>query len=571
MTGSTSPAPPSLGDTISPAARSLGGSASPAARSLADTSAAAARTAGHRPRGSVGGGLTRLVSRTAGGAALCLVGALTLAASPAAAEPSGGTADPLARYHHQRLAWKSCLLGPDDETGRELQQAGAQCADVTVPLNYDAPDGRTITVAISRIRATDTARRVGPLLLNGGGPGGQTIGDPPWVRTSMKQVGERYDVVGVDPRFVGRSTPLDCEWPTGSFIRGPGADRAGFDRAAAFAEELARRCRTNEGDVLPYVTTRNTARDMDVIRAALGERRISYLGYSYGSYLGQVYATMFPGRTDRVVLDGVVAPDRYGPRLLRGTESANRHALAGWAAWAAARHTTYGLGRTPSAVLAAVDRIQAATGRTPLPIGEHLVDEQVMPVVVFNGLSQDNDTAYAAFAQAVRDLRRAADGHAVTPSPWLADTLDFFLDGSESSYGSVQAAILCGDVAAPSDPETYWRDVQRARTQDALFGPVTHNITPCAFWDPPREGPTTIRDDLPALLVNATGDPRSTYESARTVRRMWPSSRLITLRGADQHAVYGVFGSACVDTTVNAYLATGHLPSKDLTCDRPSG
>lgn len=519
---------------------------------------------------------TRLVSRTAAGAALALVGALTLAASPAAAaQPTASAAttqpEPLARYHHQHLTWKSCLLGPDDATGKELQQAGAQCADVTVPLNYDDPRGATITVAISRIRATDTHHRVGPLLLNGGGPGGQTIGDPPWIRTSMKQVGERYDVVGVDPRFVGRSTPLDCHWPTGSFIRGPGNGRAGFDRATAFAGELAGRCRTYEGDVLPYVTTRNTARDLDVIRAALGERRISYLGYSYGSYLGQVYATMFPGRTDRVVLDGVVDPDRYTPRLLRGTERANRHALEGWAAWTAARHATYGLGGTRSAVLAAVDRVQDAAGRTPLSVGDHRVDEHVLPLVVFNGLSQDNDTAYADFAQAVRDLRRAAGGHPVTPSPWLAGALDFMLTGADSSYGSAQLAILCGDVAAPRDPETYWRDVQRARAQDALFGPVTNSIGPCAFWDPPRERPTTIRGDLPALLVNATGDPRTTYESARTVRRMWSSSRLVTLRGADQHAVYGVFGSTCADTTVNSYLATGQLPPTDVTCERSSG
>ncbi|WP_330289680.1 alpha/beta hydrolase [Streptomyces sp. NBC_00576] len=525
------------------------------------------------PRPAPGSALHRLVSRTAAGAALALVGALTLAASPVAAQPTraAATTDLLARYHHQNLTWKSCLLGPDDATGKELQQAGAQCADVTVPLNYDDPGGRTITVAISRIGATDRHHRVGALLLNGGGPGGQTIGDPPWIRTSMRQVGERYDVVGVDPRFVGRSTPLDCHWPTGSSIRGSGNDRAGFDRATAFAEDLARRCRTYEGDVLPYVTTRNTARDMDVIRAALGERRISYLGYSYGSYLGQVYATMFPGRTDRVVLDGVLSPDRYNPRLLRGTEPANRHALEGWATWAAGRHTTYGLGRTRGAVLAAVDRIQAAAGRTPLPIGDHRVDEQVLPVVVLSGLSQDNDTAYADFAQAVRDLRRAADGHTVTPTPWLAATLDFMLTGADSSYGSVQSAILCGDAAAPRDPETYWRDVQRARAQDPLFGPVTNSIGPCAFWDPPRERPTTIRGDLTALLVNATGDPRTTYEGARTVRRMWPSSRLVTLRGADQHAVYGVFGSTCADTTVNTYLATGQLPPTDVACERSSG
>ncbi|MFF3739532.1 alpha/beta fold hydrolase [Streptomyces sp. NPDC002566] len=534
-----------------------------------------------RGRGLTSSGPRRLVSRAAAGAALLLAGTLTVVASPvaaspavaspAAAEPARATGDPLARYHRQHLDWRSCVLGPEDETGRELAKAGARCADVTVPLNYDEPNGRTITVAVSRIRATDTDRRVGALLLNGGGPGGQTIGDPPWVRASMKQVGERYDVVGVDPRFVGRSTPLDCRWPTGSFIRGAGKDRAGFDRTVALAKDLADRCRASQGDVLPYATTRNTARDLDVVRAALGERRISYLGYSYGTYLGQVYATMFPGRTDRVVLDGVVDPDRYSPRLLRGTESANRRALEGWAAWAAARDSAYGLGRTRDEVLAVVDGVREAAGRAPLVIGHHRVDEHVLPVVVFSGLSQDNDDAYADLAGAVRDMRRAAEGRPVTPSPGFAATLSFLLDGSASAYGSVQTAVLCGDVPAPRSPELYWRDVERARAQDPLFGPVTQSIGPCAFWDRPRERPTAIRGDLPALLVSATGDPRTVHRNAQAVRRMWPSSRLVTLRDADQHAVYGVFGSGCVDTTVNTYLATGRLPSTDVTCARSAG
>ncbi|WP_329055297.1 alpha/beta hydrolase [Streptomyces violaceus] len=492
--------------------------------------------------------------------------ALTALPATATARPAGTAPGPLARYHQQLLVWKSCVLGPQDTTGKELRQAGARCADVTVPLDYSDPGGRTITVAISRIRATDTDRRVGPLLLNGGGPGGPSLGDPPWVRRAMKDVAARYDVVGVDPRFIGRSTPLDCRWPTGSAWRGAGADRAGFDRMTAFAKDLAERCRGSAGDVLPHATTRNTARDMDVVRAALGERRISYLGYSYGSYLGEVYTTMFPGRTDRVVLDGVIDPDRYGPRLLRGVERANRHALEGWASWAAAREATYGLGGTRGEVLAAVDRVRKVSSRTPLRLGDHRLDEHVMPMVVFNGLSQHNDAAYGDFAQGVRDMLRASQGQRVTPSPWLAGVLEFTLTGAASPYGSAQTAILCGDGTAPRDPEVYWRDVQRGRAQDPLFAPVTHNINPCAFWDRPRERPTTIRDDLPALLVNAAGDPRTDHEGARTVRGMWPSSRLVTLSGADQHAVYGVHGEPCVDDTVNAYLATGRLPAKDVDC-----
>ncbi|MFH7334176.1 alpha/beta hydrolase [Streptomyces sp. KHY 26] len=516
---------------------------------------------GHRGRR-----LRRRVTRTGPVAALCLAGALTVGAAPAS--PTA-PADPLARYHHQHLTWKSCLLGPDDETGRELEQAGARCADVTVPLDYTRPGGRTITVAVSRIQATDSAHRAGALLLNSGGPGGQTIGDPPWVRRAMKDVGGRYDVVGVDPRFVGRSTVLDCRWPTGSMIRGAGKDRAGFDRMVSFSADLARRCRAHAGDLVPYASTRNSARDMDVIRAALGERRISYLGYSYGSYLGEVYATMFPGRIDRVVLDGVIDPARYGPRLLRGTEAANKHALRDWADWAAAHDRDYGLGRTESAVLATVERIRSAAERAPLRVGGYQVDDQIVPALVFNGLSQDNASAFGDFARGVRDLRIAAEGHPVAPSPWLAGSLQFLLTGHDSAYGSAQTAVLCGDRAAPRDPETYWRDLRQAGTDDRLFAPVTNDINPCAFWDAPRERPTRVRADLAALLVNATGDPRTVYPGAEAVHRAWPGSRLITLHDADQHAVFGVFGSACVDDAVNAYLATKRLPATDLSCPRP--
>ncbi|MCW5253634.1 alpha/beta hydrolase [Streptomyces sp. SHP 1-2] len=500
-----------------------------------------------------------------GPAALVLAAALALTALPTAARASPDP-DPLARYHGQRLTWRSCATGPDDELGKELERAGARCTRVTVPLDHARPEGRTLGIALSRIPATDPGHRIGSLLLNGGGPGGQTLGDPPWVREAMGPAA-RFDVIGVDPRFVGRSSPLDCGWPTGSAFRGAGTDRAGFDRMTELARDLARRCRTAAGDLLPYATTRDTARDMDVVRAALGERRISYLGYSYGSYLGEVYATMFPGRTDRVVLDGVIAPDRYGPRLLRHAGPANRHALEGWASWTALRDGTYRLGRTRAAVLATVDRIGAAAARRPLRLGGHRVDEHTVPVILLNGLSQDNATAYGDFAEGVRDLARAARGEPVAPSPWLAGVLDFTLTGAESAYGSAQTAILCGDAAAPRDPEVYWRDIRRVRAEDPRFGPVTQNINACAFWDPPRERPVTVRGDLPALLVNATGDPRTDYEGARLVRDAWPSSRLVTLRGADQHAVFGVHGDDCVDSAVNAYLVTGRLPARDLTCE----
>src|SRR5690606_24441609 len=158
------------------------------------------------------------------------------------------------------------------------------------------------------------------------------------------------------------------------------------------AREMAKRCERTNGDVLPYVTSRNTARDMEVVRAVLGESTLSYLGYSYGSYLGQVYTQLFPGRTDRMVLDGVSPPERYSQTLLHGAEAANRAALRAWASWTAARHDTYRLGTTRGEVLTTVENILDAAAEKPLRIGAaYRLDEHVVPALFIGGLGSDLD------------------------------------------------------------------------------------------------------------------------------------------------------------------------------------
>lgn len=531
---------------------------------------------------------TAAAARRASAVGLALAACLAATpAAPAAAAPdrssaaaaaaaSGASGAGLDRFQRQRPAWHSCVLGPGDEVGKGLAKAGAQCADVTVPLDYADPGGRTLTVAISRIRATDTRRRIGALLVNPGGPGGSGLDFAPEVRTAMKDVGARYDVIGMDPRFVGRSTPLDCGWPVGVTLLSPGGDRAGFDRRAAFQKDLADRCRVTNASVLPHVSTRNTARDMDVIRAALGERKISYVGYSYGTYLGTVYTQMFPGRHDRVVLDGALDPHRYGPRLMWGSvERESEQALADWAAWAAARDDAYGLGRTRTDVLASVDRIVAAAGHGPLTVGTGAeafrLDAAQVPFVVFQGIADDTDGGRAALAEQLSALARAAEGRAVPLTPQFAQLLRFALTSEGSAFGSAQTAILCGDAAAPRDVEQYWRDVEDSRAAHPLFGPLTAGVGPCAFWDPPREEPTRVRRDAAALIVAATGDPRTPYTGSVALRNMLPGSRLVTLRGANRHGIYGEYGSSCVDDAVNAYLATGRLPQQDRTCVKQPG
>ncbi|GAB3427726.1 alpha/beta hydrolase [Flindersiella endophytica] len=490
---------------------------------------------------------------------------LAAAAGPATAQRPPDAVASLTAYHSQRLTWTSCRQGPDDEVGAGLDKAGAQCTNVTVPLDYSRPQGRTITIAVSKLPATDRKQRIGALFLNSGGPAEPTLGMPLEVSPYLGDLAERFDVVGIDPRFVGRSTPLDCEWPVGLWVRSAGSNRAGFDQQVAFQHDLAARCERERGDVLPYVTTRNTARDMDVIRAALGERRVSYLGYSYGAYLGAVYLQMFPGRTDRVVLDSAGDPERYGPRLQQGTEGVTENALRAWASWAAERDETYGLGDTTGGVLASVNEIVRASAREPLRVGPYRIDEHLAPVLVQRTVGSDKDDDRAVAASAIAQLHTAAEGGTVEPTPELAGLLSFILDGTSSSLISPSAAIICGDSTGPRDPEVYWRDIERSRERHPLFGPITNSIWPCAFWPESREPLTRIANHREALIVSATGDIATTYRGSQAMHRQLTGSRLLTLEDVIAHGIYGEYGNPCVDGVVNAYFASGRLPGNQ-TC-----
>ncbi|GAB3886219.1 hypothetical protein GCM10029964_050150 [Kibdelosporangium lantanae] len=230
--------------------------------------------------------------------------------------PLIATAVPGPAQARQPITWHDCRTGPDDDLGTQLAAVGARCGEVRVPLNHAAPDGRTITVALARRPAT--GQRRGTLLVNTGGPGPSMDGVTLLVHDSPA-IAAAYDLVGVDPRFFGRSTPLECGWPTDEYlsvVQTASVDRVSFDRGVAAARDLASRC-VGHRDVLPYASTRDVARDLDAVRSALGERRVSFLGLSYGTYLGAVYLQMFPDRVDRVVFDSSVDPDLHGPYLNR--------------------------------------------------------------------------------------------------------------------------------------------------------------------------------------------------------------------------------------------------------------
>ncbi|MCM6776139.1 alpha/beta hydrolase [Nocardia sp. CDC159] len=456
-------------------------------------------------------------------------------------------------FHRQQLDWKPC-------GDRVLDEAGAQCANVVVPLDYSRPDGRTLTLTISRIPATDPSRRRGILLSNPGGPGGPglrmmvNIG-----KTLSPEVRAQYDLIGMDPRGIGRSDRVNCALPLPTMLFSAGFDLFGYARDTTLAAALAGSCLAPDPEKARYITTRNTARDMDVIRSVFGEPRLNYFGASYGTYLGAVYTQLFPGRSDRIVLDSGVDPDRYWLGMFQDMGPANEAGLDDWAAWAARHDAEYHFGSTGPQVRAFVEEVVRKAAARPLIGGGYIVDEHTFPMMLLALLL--NPQLNADLAEVVRMV---ADG--VSGLPFDMERLKAKITGAIPVEASGMAAVMCGDKAAPRDPAWYYANIERARPTQPVFGAFANNITACAFWPDPVEPATEIRNDTPALILQATRDTRTAYFEGQALHRALTASRLITLADTRIHGTFRRGLSPCLNDIVNTYLADGTLPATDRTC-----
>ncbi|WP_328390825.1 alpha/beta fold hydrolase [Nocardia sp. NBC_00416] len=464
-------------------------------------------------------------------------------------------------FYGQELHWAPC-------PAETVTTPGTECANLLVPLDYGDPDGRTLTVAISRAPATDPARRRGILLSNPGGPGASGLDSLGLLGDVLDpQVRAQYDLIGMDPRGVGASdAPPLCGWRVGEAIRSAGRSDAGFEQEAGLAAESAAACLDTDPAKLRFLTTRNTARDMDLIRAVLGEEELSFFGLSYGTYLGAVFTQMFPDRTDRMVLDSAVDPDRYWTGLVQDWGPADETALDDWASWAAARDSTYRLGRTGPEVRGTVEGLYQRVAAAPVVVDGYPVDDRVLPFLLHNLLRsfQVNET----LAATVRDIRDAVAGDSTSsPESGLRDVLAELHTGENSAL----MVIACGDVAAPADPEWYRRRIEETRGAQPVFGALAGNIQPCAFWPRPVEPPTVVRNAVPVLITQAAGDPRTPYSHAVGLHRKLTASRLVTLRDTRIHLTFRPGLSACVGDAINGYFRDGRLPLTDIECrpDRP--
>lgn len=441
-----------------------------------------------------------------------------------------------------------------------------------MPLSYREPDGRRISLAISRIRTARPETRRGVLLLIPGGPGSSALYRPStYVKRLPPEALDRYDIVGFDPRGMGRSTPVSCQLEhqdvLPALIKPWPAPDGDISRNVERASRIARTCAEHGGGLLGHISTANEARDIDQIRQALGEERVSYWGVSYGTYVGAVYATLFPDRTDRVVLD---SNDDPNPDLVARGWAANysisiEDRFPDFTAWAATRDSDYHLGSDPMAVRASFLQLAARLDREPLPWPggpTGTLTGDVLRDAMMNVVYSD-----AGFPRLAGLMRAAWTGEPLPDQPSPPEPV---LQNSTA----VLLATICNDVKWPRSVEDYQRAVARNRVEFPLTAGMPANIFPCAFWSEPPEPPVRVSAQGPAnvLLIQNLRDPSTPYRGALEMRRALGDRTRMVAVDAGGHGAYLENGNACGDRAVTAFLATGALPDHDMHCgpDRSS-
>jgi pimeloyl-ACP methyl ester carboxylesterase len=436
-----------------------------------------------------------------------------------------------------------------------------------VPLDYRRPHARTIEVAVSRMATAKPGLRRGILLSNPGGPGGPGLDMPGFLAAALPaDVTDRYDLIGFDPRGIGQSTPVSCaippDTPDDLIIPMPATDGS-IDRNVAYARRTARDCATHSGDLLPYITSANTARDMDAIRQALGEPKLSYLGYSYGTYLGAVYASLFPQRGDRIILDSAVDPAKVWSGQWRAWGPSFELRLPDFSAWAAARDDAFHLGATPAAVTRTYDDLTARLDREPAEVpGFGPVDGNLLRLVTFSALYADANFPTLAL---IWQFLATGDGSGAEFAAAAAALAPVPGDNFRAS----QLAVLCGDVAWSRDVSTYQRAVTLDRARYPRTAGFPANIWPCAFWRyAPIEPLVSVTDAGPRniLLLQNLRDPATPWTSGLGMRQAL--GRRAAMVSVDQggHGVYLFTDAPCAGDVATAFLVTGVLPTADQLC-----
>lgn len=461
--------------------------------------------------------------------------------------------DPLHEFCAQQVRWH--------DVGR---QPPVEHATIEVPVDYADPGGARITLALSRRRATDPTRRRGILLSVNGGPGGDSgAGRDLPAAFAGSPVHEVYDLIGVDPRGTGASTPLHAEVvPTTAAFDSRPPDSA----FPLFAEDMRVRelaCERAGGALRPHISTRNIARDLDVIRAVLGEEKLNFVGYAYGSYVGAVYGSMFPSRLDRSVLDSCVHPGWTWREQFLAQGDAIQRNVDRWAEWTGERSVHFGLGVGAGAVLANVEHVVARLEELAGPALRTLFDGAVGTRAVDRG-------QWASLGELVAGLRSATSaGDVERVRELLAPQGTWRAHDSvgELRIGVLEAITLEHDW--PTDLTVYY-DVMRDFRKRFPYGYGVLRAQPWvgAFrtFTPPEPPAVVGRADYPTgLVVQSDGDPMDHWEGGVAMAETL-GHHLILVEDSGEHEIYRLCGNAEVDAHVDRYLVDGILPPRRTTC-----
>ncbi|HVX47202.1 MAG TPA: alpha/beta hydrolase [Mycobacteriales bacterium] len=458
------------------------------------------------------------------------------------------------------LRWTSCADAP-----------GFDCATFDVPKDYSDPKAGDFHLAVTRLPARDKKHRIGSLFVNFGGPGGTGVRTLKSNGTRLfAALNHRFDIVSWDPRGVGESTPaIDChvdQERSGPFAQ-PFMTPLTVDpkKLAAQDHDYIRRCEKLNKDVLPYVSTADTARDLDRLRQAVGDEKLTYLGLSYGTYLGVTYESMFPHSYRALALEGVLDPEQYAhnPIALQNALSAAQERATGrflQACTADQKACHHFGGDDPGAAL---DALIARLDRHPLPVGQRTLDGDDVLVALGQGLhSKDSwgDLAAALKAAETGDgapLRDLADG--------------FYGRQDDGTYRPVLDqffAISALDQDNPADLKSYL-DAGEQSWDDFDHAYYLSGYTDYAWGSYPIDSHSAYRGPFrtatkPVLVIGTTYDPATPYKAAVTLTHTLQNARLITLDG-DGHGAYGG-ESPCIDDAVNRYLESKVLPPDSTHC-----
>ena len=489
--------------------------------------------------------------------AAALLGAAGLLTTGAASRPVDSAVHTPSKSK-STLRWSPCS-----------NNKAVECANLVVPRDPSKPSGPTVTVAVARMTATDPKHRIGSLLVNPGGPGasGRTFAYQLASAVALSPLRERFDIVGWDPRGVGDTTPVTC------FGSGPEYDRlyaddptpddaAELERLKADTKAFATSCGVRSGDRLRFTSTDMVVADMERLRIALGEETISYLGFSYGTYLGAKYADRYPKRVRSFVLDGALDPTADADERVRKQAVGFEIALGEFLD--ACKGGACGFVHADETPAQAFDRLMAAIDAKPLKVGDRSVGPGEASTATLAGL-YNTTVGWSTLRGA---LTRADKGDGKGLLALFDQYADRNSDGMYLNTADANAATNCTDVPASRDPAHYDALAAELSKTSRRFGAfAAYSTLVCAYWPVPVTGtlaPTKAVGSAPILVIGTVNDPATPYVWAQSLAGQLTSGVLLTYEGKGHTAFLS--GNRCIRKAGEAYLLDRVVPKPGTRC-----